>query len=74
MPDTLRKVEVLREGVWVRVRLADVKKGETFSIELEPDVIVKREALSDGYWCDMSGTRTLQAQLDKTNAAIMVNE
>ncbi len=67
----LRVVEVLREDKWERVRLASIRKGEQFRFT-EDDIEHVYTAASDGFWSDMDGKRTLQAEVDRTNSTILV--
>ena len=71
MNEDLRKFEVLREGTWTQVRLAEIRRGEQFKY-VEGGIEHLHEAASDGWWCNMNNERTLQAAFDKTNAAIII--
>lgn len=56
----MRKTEVLREGNWVRARLAEVRKGERFRMfedgkPFDNDGVVEFVAAKDGYWGDETG-------------------
>ena len=75
MSDNLRTIEVLRDGAWVRARLAEIKKGERFRYTEDG-----REhfytAAGDGQWCTLDAPyeMNIQALLEKRNSMILIEE
>lgn len=67
----LRKIEVKRDEKWVSVRMAEIKKGETFRYE-EDGKLNEWVAASDGKWCTADNNITLQAMVLKHNVIIEV--
>jgi hypothetical protein len=70
----LRRVEVLREGVWTPVRLAEVKRGERFRMDtLDDGELHEHTAATDGFWCDLGSSEpSIRARVEMKNSAIAI--
>jgi hypothetical protein len=71
--NTLRKIEVYREGTWIPIRLAEVKKGETFRC-LDYGREKVYTAASDGYWTDLNGRRSILSIMERKNAVVLIED